>query len=604
MADFSWSSLSPEQIQTAKQIKSEAISQGIDPAYALSIGYMESSFNPKAKASTTTAQGPMQLVKGTAKDLNVDPSDPAQNIKGGVSYLKQHMDKYNDPFVSAIAYKAGPGVADQFMKDKDLTKLDKDTINYLKSLKKNYNPTSQQEQPKVAEATKEAHKEDTKPPSLTDIAKQQLSEQLSPVTDFFTKPTEPQEVSGKRILASTGIGAGTGALLGFGVPGAILGGLEGFTSGVAGEISRKAGAPEAVTLGTELVASGIPGLVKKAATSEAVKYLMSYGKRSIGSKIPEISPEARAFLKAKETQFGKDVVQGMSDVTASEATQEALARQVKEQMGIDVMAGEKVSNVVREKLYEDMGKSGIPAFVKSPAEYKDMANRLDALVQRGRLTKEQAKTVDQIFKNQLSSNPLIAKTAGSDIVNLIQHGGIAKTVYKDGVPTKEISTLIGKEDIAALREPFDNYLEKHIGSKAFSNLKSIEQQEFIASARDSIPTIIKGFSKEGSREYTSALNNIAKSPEGQKDFLNAVNKHLMDVDKAGNMVKEWNKIKVGIKNTNALTPTQIKTIDQKITEIPAIISKEKRNLLIKNAVRRMITSFSGDVMTGMGVGVQ
>lgn len=602
MDNFDLSKLSDEQLNTAEQIATEAKSQGLDPKLATSIGHIESGFNPSAK-SKVGAIGTMQLMPETAKELKVDPMDPAQNIKGGISYFKQHMDKYKDPYVAAIAYNAGPGVADKYLKTKDLSVLPDETLNYLEKLGNLYKTPKATDQ-KVTEASKDMPKEATKPPSLVDIAKQQLNEQLAPVTDFFTKPTEPTEVSGKRILASTGIGAGTGALLGFGVPGAILGGLEGFTSGVAGEISRKAGAPEAVTLGAELAAGGIPGLVKKAATSDAVKYLMSYGKRSIGSKIPEISPEAKAFIKAKETQFGQDTVQGMSDLTATEATQETLAKQVKDQMGIDVMPGERVSNVVREKLYEDMSKTGIPAFVKSPAEYKDMSSRLDALVQRGRLTKDQAKTVDQIFKNQLSTNPLIAKTAGSDIVNLIQHGGIAKTVYKDGIPTKEITTLIGKEDIAALREPFDNYLEKHIGSKAFSNLKGIEQQEFIAAARDSIPTIIKGFSKEGEKAYSAALNNIAKSPEGQQDFLNAVNKHLMEVDKPGNVLREWNKIKVGIKNTNALTPNQIKTIDAKIAELPALISQEKKAILVKNIVRRMITSFSGDVMSGMGVGVE
>ena len=66
----------------------------------------------KSKAG---AIGAMQLMPNTAKELNIDPMDPAQNIKGGVSYFKQQMDKYKDPYLAAIAYNAGPSVADKFI---------------------------------------------------------------------------------------------------------------------------------------------------------------------------------------------------------------------------------------------------------------------------------------------------------------------------------------------------------------------------------------------------------------------------------------------------------------------------------------------------------
>ncbi len=90
-------------------IVSEATSQGVDPSLALSIGHAESGFNPSA-LSPKGGMGVMQLMPGTAKALGVDPSDVAQNIHGGVKYLKQLSDQFGgDPQLTAAAYNAGPG---------------------------------------------------------------------------------------------------------------------------------------------------------------------------------------------------------------------------------------------------------------------------------------------------------------------------------------------------------------------------------------------------------------------------------------------------------------------------------------------------------------
>ena len=106
---INWKNLSDEQIKVADKIIAEANRQGVDPQLALSIGWIESNFNPnpsRAKdpetGKVTSATGPMQLTVGAAKDTDVeDRHNVDENIRGGVTYIKQGLDKYKDPYLAA-----------------------------------------------------------------------------------------------------------------------------------------------------------------------------------------------------------------------------------------------------------------------------------------------------------------------------------------------------------------------------------------------------------------------------------------------------------------------------------------------------------------------
>lgn len=100
-------SYTPSQIRS--MVVSEAMRQGVDPALALAVAANESSFNPDA-TSRVGAQGVMQLMPKTAKWLGVeDPYDPAQNIWGGVSYLKRLISQFGDSRTAVAAYNFGEG---------------------------------------------------------------------------------------------------------------------------------------------------------------------------------------------------------------------------------------------------------------------------------------------------------------------------------------------------------------------------------------------------------------------------------------------------------------------------------------------------------------
>ena len=87
----------------------------IDPALVYSMITAESSWNPSA-VSVKGAQGLMQLIPATAARFGVrDPFDPAQNVEGGVKYLRWLLERYKGDLEKTLAaYNAGEGAVDRW----------------------------------------------------------------------------------------------------------------------------------------------------------------------------------------------------------------------------------------------------------------------------------------------------------------------------------------------------------------------------------------------------------------------------------------------------------------------------------------------------------
>lgn len=91
-------------------IDSIAEKNEVEPPLVHSVIRAESNYNASA-VSPKGALGMMQLIPSTASRFGVaDAFDPAQNIEGGVKYLKYLLEIYHQDYTKAIAaYNAGEG---------------------------------------------------------------------------------------------------------------------------------------------------------------------------------------------------------------------------------------------------------------------------------------------------------------------------------------------------------------------------------------------------------------------------------------------------------------------------------------------------------------
>ena len=98
----------------AEMIQTAAGRVDLSPALLDALARQESNYNPHA-VSRKGAIGIMQLMPATAKALNLNPNDPAENILGGAMVLRQALNAFGGQIDLALAaYNAGQGAVAKY----------------------------------------------------------------------------------------------------------------------------------------------------------------------------------------------------------------------------------------------------------------------------------------------------------------------------------------------------------------------------------------------------------------------------------------------------------------------------------------------------------
>ncbi len=108
---------------------------GLDPELVKAVAKVESNYKPRA-ISHKGAQGIMQLLPATARRFGVaDAFDPAQNIEGGVRYLRFLQDLFPDDLSLVLAaYNAGENAVRKYRGVPPY----RETRNYVRRIRRLY----------------------------------------------------------------------------------------------------------------------------------------------------------------------------------------------------------------------------------------------------------------------------------------------------------------------------------------------------------------------------------------------------------------------------------------------------------------------------------
>lgn len=106
--------LSGDRSRFAQIVLTEARRFKVDPRLVMAVMSAESGFDPNAR-SLKNAHGLMQLLPETAERFNVaNIDDPAENIRGGMAYLRWLLAYFRGDVALALAgYNAGEGAVDK-----------------------------------------------------------------------------------------------------------------------------------------------------------------------------------------------------------------------------------------------------------------------------------------------------------------------------------------------------------------------------------------------------------------------------------------------------------------------------------------------------------
>ena len=126
-------------IQPKALLDQAAEKYGLPPEFLHSVARIESAYQLNA-LSPKGAIGLMQLMPGTAAQLNADPHDPLQNVDAGARHLRDLLVQYGGSTHKALAaYNAGAGAVQKYQGVPPY----RETRGYVEKVLRNYQRLTQ-----------------------------------------------------------------------------------------------------------------------------------------------------------------------------------------------------------------------------------------------------------------------------------------------------------------------------------------------------------------------------------------------------------------------------------------------------------------------------
>jgi len=579
-----WSLMSNDQLIIAKKVADEAKRQGVDVDLALAIAFQESSFNQNAQNVGSTAAGVMQLLAPTAEEVGVDPTNLNDNIRGGVYYLKQQVDEFNDPYLAALAYKEGPSVARAFAETKDARNIPMSGLKYISSLRNNLpsapamtNLTGNPNLDIVAEGPSDAENFELATYKNVNMDNVVMSSGLGGLFNLLSPflKLSPQYRAGSiswDIIRKFFAGA-----------------VEGGLSSYVGE-AYKVGKPEnadtdLAAMGVEFATGGITSLGQEAIkrTPSIINYILPYGwtgkvtnawKMMLGG-----DTEAERLLR--NWSFGKkSSVLGMASLDFTKANDLATKKLLAEKYGMSF--GDDAATSTIRQLYKNtinelytsgkgFGTSGQAALLEKELNdaYQELGEKF--------ITKNDIDSIMGVVRSQGTK----IKEAGDyadNLLNLAQQSkGFAKIENLSGTAEK------------ILRKHLDEYFTTFTGKPLYKILKEAEEKEYTAMARDSIPTLLGNKNAVNAEKIDVALRNLVNSPQGKLDFKKSLFSYFHTVPE-DQIVQRFDDMKNILIKSNAVSNEDVMKLLAGVNQIKKAGPKIRAGL---------VTAFKDSLLGGI-----
>jgi soluble lytic murein transglycosylase-like protein len=136
----------PLTYSETRSLVAEHNRSGQDDEVVIAVAWKESSFDPNAKAKTSSATGLMMMTKAAAKDVGADHSkmkDPIANMRAGTEYLKLRIRWVGGDLSKGLdGYGTGPGYSENILEAARMLKEIRSdpTADPLKILKEQIHP--------------------------------------------------------------------------------------------------------------------------------------------------------------------------------------------------------------------------------------------------------------------------------------------------------------------------------------------------------------------------------------------------------------------------------------------------------------------------------